>query len=201
VLNLEEFMKRNIAGAGAVLVLAAAAWAAQGKPINDECPIKGSPIKAGITSTYKGKTVGLCCGNCKGQFDADPEKYAASIPGLAGPQPRTGLTSAEDALAAGKEGTKPVVLLFTDGGPKAKLFGDMLGDASLDESFGKVAFANVEYKKGDEEAKKFKVSAAPTLLILDPRGETPKELKKMAGGSPASIKAEIEKAVKALAKK
>ena len=48
----------------AVLALAGAAGLAiaapQGKPINDTCPVKGSPIKAGITSTYNGKTVGFC---------------------------------------------------------------------------------------------------------------------------------------------
>jgi hypothetical protein len=46
--------------AAAVLLGAGFAWAFQGKPINDTCPVKGSPIKAGITSTYNGKTVGFC---------------------------------------------------------------------------------------------------------------------------------------------
>jgi hypothetical protein len=51
----------KILGAGAALLAAAAlAWAAQGKPVNDSCPVKGSPIKPGITSAYKGKTVGFC---------------------------------------------------------------------------------------------------------------------------------------------
>ena len=76
----------------------------------------------------------------------------------------------------------------------------MLGDPSLDEAFGKVSYASIEFKKDSEEAKKFKVTSAPTLLILDARPEMPKELKKMAGGSPASVKSEIEKAVKAMAK-
>jgi hypothetical protein len=124
----------------------------------------------------------------------------SSVPGLAGPVARTGLASAEDALKAGKEGTKPVVLLFGDASPKTKLFSEMLGDPSLDDAFGKVSYATVEFKKDGEDAKKYKVTSAPTLLILDPRPEAPKELKKMAGGSPASVKSEIEKAVKALSK-
>jgi hypothetical protein len=124
----------------------------------------------------------------------------SSIPGLAGPTPRTGLTSADEALKAAKEGTKPLVLLFGDATPKTKLFAEMLGDPSLDESFGKVVYAVVEFKKDSDDAKKYKVTAAPTLLILDPRPEAPKELKKMAGGSPPAIKSEIEKAVKALSK-
>lgn len=45
----------------ALLLGAGVAWAFQaGKPVNDTCPVKGTPIKAGITSTYQGKTVGFC---------------------------------------------------------------------------------------------------------------------------------------------
>ena len=46
--------------AAAVLLGAGIAWAFQGKPINDTCPVKGTPIKAGITTTWNGKTVGFC---------------------------------------------------------------------------------------------------------------------------------------------
>lgn len=194
----------KILGAGAAMLAAAAvAWAVQGKPVNDVCPVKsGTPIKPGITSTYKGKTVGLCCGNCKGQFDSNPEKFVANIPGLAGPMPRTGgLASADEALKAGKEGTRPVVILFGDASPKTKLFSEMLGDPSLDESFGSVSYATVEFVKDSEEAKKYKVTAAPTLLILDPRGEAPKELKKLTSGAPPTVKSAIAAAVKTLSKK
>lgn len=48
------------AGVVAVLAAAGVALAFQGKPINDTCPVKGTPIKAGITTTYQGKTVGFC---------------------------------------------------------------------------------------------------------------------------------------------
>jgi hypothetical protein len=55
----EKIMK--ILGAGAALLAAATlAWAVQGKPINENCPVKGTPIKPGITSSFKGKTVGFC---------------------------------------------------------------------------------------------------------------------------------------------
>ena len=43
----------------AVLLVAGTAWALQGKPINDKCPVKGEPVK-NITTTYKGKTIGFC---------------------------------------------------------------------------------------------------------------------------------------------
>jgi YHS domain-containing protein len=193
---------RKIVGAGAALLaVAALAWAQAGKPINTNCPVKGDALKAGNpTSTYKGKVVGLCCGSCKSKFDGNPEQYVSSIPGLAPPTPRSGLSSLDDALKAAKDGTKPLVLLFGDATPKTKLFTEMLGDPSLDESFGKVAYAVVEFKKDSDEAKKFKVTSSPVLLILDPRPEAPKELKKMTGGAPPTVKSEIEKAVKALSK-
>lgn len=184
------------------LTITGVAWAAQGKPINTDCPLKpGTPAKPGITSVYNGKTVAFCCGNCKGQFDGDPAKFAASIPGLAGPSPRAGLSSFDEAQKAAKEGTKPLVVLFMDAGPKSKMYSEMLGDASLDESFAKVSYATVLFAKDDDQCKKLKVTAAPTLLILDPRGEELKELKKMAGGAPPTIKKEIEAAVKKLASK
>ncbi|HEX7900341.1 MAG TPA: hypothetical protein VF950_21415 [Planctomycetota bacterium] len=192
----------KILGAGAALLAAAGlVWAVQGKPINDTCPVKGgTPIKPGITAVYKGKTVGLCCGNCKGQFESNPEKFVSNIPGLAGPQPRTGVASEAEALKDGKAGSKPVVLLFGDAGGKTKLFSEMLGDPSLDESFGNVLFASVTFDKNGEDAKKYKVTSAPTLLILDPRGEAPKELKKITSGGPAAVKTAIAAAIKSMAK-
>ncbi len=49
------------------------------KPINDSCPVSGAPVNAGFVSTFEGKTVGFCCNNCKGKFDADPKKFAAKL--------------------------------------------------------------------------------------------------------------------------
>ena len=51
-----------------------------GKPINTKCPVSGAAIKPGFVSTYKGKTIGFCCNNCKGKFDANPEKFASKLP-------------------------------------------------------------------------------------------------------------------------
>lgn len=53
-------MKKVLGAGTALLAVTALAWAVQGKPVNTNCPVKGDAIKAGITSTYKGKTVGLC---------------------------------------------------------------------------------------------------------------------------------------------
>ena len=51
---------KSFSMAVAVFLAAGIAWAFQGKPVNDECPVKGEPIKPGITTTYNGKTVGFC---------------------------------------------------------------------------------------------------------------------------------------------
>jgi YHS domain-containing protein len=183
-----------------VLAVSAAAWALQAGPVNTDCPVKtGTPAKPGITSSYKGKTVAFCCGNCKGQFDSDPEKFVANIPGLAPPQPRSALNSLEEAVKSAQSGGKVAVLLFSDGGAKSKQFSLMLADASLDEAFGKVAYAMVEFTKDAADAKKLKVTAAPALLILDVSKEEPKELKKMTGGAPPTVKKEIEAALKKVA--
>jgi hypothetical protein len=47
---------------GAMLSLAVALGAAAqaGAPINAKCPIKGTPVKPNITTTYMGKVIGFC---------------------------------------------------------------------------------------------------------------------------------------------
>jgi hypothetical protein len=133
-------------------------------------------------------------------FEANPTKFAANVPGLV-PTPRSGLTSAEEVFKAAKDGSKPAVLLFGDASPKTKAYTEMLGDASLDEIFGKVAYALVEFKKDGEDAKKWTVTAAPTLVLIDNSGTEPKLIKKLTAGAPPTIKKELEAAVKKLEKK
>jgi len=49
--------------------------AAGGPPVNKNCPFKNQPVNPSISSDYMGKTIGFCCNNCKGMFDANPAKY------------------------------------------------------------------------------------------------------------------------------
>ena len=44
------------------------------------CPVLGGPIDKSIFTEYKGKKVYFCCADCKGKFEADPEKYLAKLP-------------------------------------------------------------------------------------------------------------------------
>jgi YHS domain-containing protein len=179
----------------AVLLGAGFAWAFQGKPVNDTCPVKGEPIKANITTTYNGKTVAFCWGNCKTRFESDPASFASKI----GPQPRTALNSISDALKAGKEGTKPAFILFMDAGAKSKMWSELLGDKELDDTFAKVAYAAVLFEKGSDEAKKYSISAAPVIVLVDP-GEN-KSLKTITSPAAKTIKTEVENAIKKMTKK
>lgn len=161
----------------------------------------GAPEKSKLYNSVAGANPKMPKGGTplsKGQTDAIASWIKAGARNS--PPPRPALASADEALKAGKEGSKPVVLLFIDGAPKSKFFMEMLGDPSLDESFGAVSYAAVVFDKTGEESKKFKVTAAPSLLVLDPRPEAPKELKKLAGGTPGAVKSAIAAAVKAMSK-
>jgi len=104
-------------------------------------------------------------------------------------------------VKAGKEGSKPALILFMDATAKSKTFSEALGDKELDEAFGKVAYAAVVLEKGSDEAKKFSVSSAPTLVIVDPTADEPKVIKTLNSSAAKTLKTEIEAAVKKIAKK
>ncbi len=44
------------------------------------CPVMEAPIDKNIFVEYQGKKVYFCCGQCKGEFEKDPEKYIAKLP-------------------------------------------------------------------------------------------------------------------------
>ena len=193
-------MKARIGIATAVLATAGFVWAAQAGPVNKMCPVKtGSPAKANITVEYKGKTIGFCCGGCKGKWANDPEGYAANIAELAGPAAPAGLASVKEAIEAGKSGTKPAVLLFVDAGPKTEFWYKALGEATVTAELEKCAFAKIDFKKGDEDAKKFRVSAAGVLVIVDASKDEPKVIKTLTVPNPKTVAKELAAAAKKLA--
>jgi len=87
-----------------------------------------------------------------------------------------------------------------DAGAKSKMFGEILGSKELNETFAKVSYAAVLFEKGSDEAKKYSVSSAPMLVIIDPTNEN-KVLKSMPTITPKSVKTEIENALKKMEKK
>lgn len=76
----------------------------------------------------------------------------------------------------------------------------MLHDPVAAEVLPKCVYVRVEFKKDSDEAKRLKVAAAPVLLLLDPTGEAPKELRRLAGGSAREMRAALEGAIKKLSK-
>ena len=110
------------------------------------------------------------------------------------------LESPAAALEAGKAESKPVVLLFVDAKPKSEMFRKSLGDAAFKGVFDAVAFCEVEWKKDSEDAKKWKVTEAPTMLVIDPSDGEGKILKTLKTNAPKTVKPAIEDAVKKLKK-
>jgi hypothetical protein len=76
-------MRRIISSAFVALLLVAPLAAQAGKIVNARCPVKtDQPAKPDLNATYHGVVVGFCCGNCKGKWAGDPDKYAANVPEL-----------------------------------------------------------------------------------------------------------------------
>lgn len=111
-----------------------------------------------------------------------------------------GLESPAAALEAGKADAKPVVLLFVDAKPKSEMFKKSLGDPAFKGVFDNVAFCQVEYLKGSDEAKQWKVTEAPTMLVIDPTDGEGKVLKTLKTNAPKTVKSAIDDAVKKLKK-
>lgn len=94
-----------------------------------------------------------------------------------------------------------MVLLFADKTPKTDAFLKILSEPPLGaEGFSKVAYAKVEFDKDSDDAKKWKVTAAPTLVLLDASGDEPKLVKTLRGGSAISIRKDFDDAAKKLGK-
>lgn len=93
-----------------------------------------------------------------------------------------------------------MALLFTEGGPRTNLFLKVLFDPAAVDGLAKFAFVKIDHKKDGPEAKRFKVSGAPLLLLLDPTGEEPKELRRISGGSAKEIRSQLDAALRRLQK-
>lgn len=108
------------------------------------------------------------------------------------------LAGVDAALAAARSGPKPALLFFCDEKPKSKLFQNIFSDPAFGaDLYEKAAFAKVEFKKDSDECKKWKVTEAPMVLIVDAEGEG-KVLKTVKGGTPKALRKDIEDAVKKL---
>ena len=49
-------------------------------PVNTKCPVSGKDVNPKCKTTYEGKEVAFCSGDCQKKFKADPKKYADKLP-------------------------------------------------------------------------------------------------------------------------
>ena len=50
------------------------------KPVNDTCPVSGSPVDPAFTILYEGRAIGFCCPNCPKTFWLDPGPFLEKLP-------------------------------------------------------------------------------------------------------------------------
>ncbi len=102
----------------------------------------------------------------------------------------------DKALADAKEKNKLVVLLFTDDKKDSQDTAKALEDRVLAKHHEKLVFIKVPYTQGAEDAKKWGVNQAPSILLVDPAKEagTKSVVDKLGGKQkPLAIKAMLVK--------
>ncbi len=199
-------MKRSsiMAAAGlAVAFAAAVAWAqAAPKPINRKCPLKPDVrIDPTCTVNYKGKLIGLCCTDCLDKWKKNPDSFFAKVVADSDkPVEPDGAKDSAGALASGKGGGYLTVLFFTDKSAGSAAMLKAICDLKVEPEITKCAYAKIEYKKDSKDAEGYKVTAAPTLLFLDPREDPPKELKRLTTAGADAVLKEIKDGMKKMGK-
>ncbi|HXX95374.1 MAG TPA: hypothetical protein VEN81_17260 [Planctomycetota bacterium] len=199
-------MKRFSVVAAAVLAVAFAAtlgWAqAAPKPINRKCPLKPDVrIDPTCTVQYKGKLIGLCCTDCLDKWKKNPDGIFAKVVADANkPVEPDSAKDASSALASGKGGGYLTILFFSDKSAGSQAMLKAISDLSVESEISKCSYANVEFKKDSKDAEAFKVTAAPTVLFLDPTQDPPKELKRLTTAGAGAILKEIKDGMKKMGK-
>jgi len=177
------------------LLAAGAAWAAQqAKPVNKMCPVMPDhKVDVEVTVQYKGKTIGVCCTACQKKWNANPGAYAANVKeDFGAPDMPDGATTAKGAIESGKAGGYLVAVVFVDKTPKSDAFMKVFLDAAVNPEILNCAFGKVEFKKDSDEARQFKVTAAPTLLLIDPTKEPAAVLKTITAPNPKTLVKDLQ---------
>jgi hypothetical protein len=190
----------------AVLAVAFAATLASAvpqdkKPVNKMCPVMPDhKIDSKVSVLHKGKVIGLCCTDCAKKWGngAAWEKNIKEDFGT--PDLPEGADSVKGAVEGGKAGGYLVAALFADKSAKSEAFMKLFLDAGVNPEILNCAFGKVEFKKDSEEAKHYKVTAAPTLLLIDPTKETPVVLKTITSGTAKTLLKDIQEAREKLGK-
>lgn len=195
--------RRFAPGGLAVLAALGLAWGAQAaSPVNKTCPVQTDhKVDVEVTTVYKGKVIGLCCTDCLKKFNLNPGAFAGKIKeDFGAPDMPEGAASVKDAIESGKAGGYLVAVFFTDKSPKSEAFMKLFVDPGVNPEILGCAFGKVEWKKDSEEAKKYKVTAAPALLLLDPTKEPAAVLKSVTSGTPKSLLKDLQDAKEKLGK-
>ena len=190
------------AALAALLVAGLARAAQQAKPVNKMCPVMPDhKVDVEVTVQYKGKTIGLCCTACQKKWIANPGAYAANVKEDFGtPDMPEGANTVKGALEGGKAGGYLVAVVFADKSPKTDAFLKLFLDAGINPEIMTCAFGKVEFKKDSDEAKQYKVTAAPTLLLLDPTKEPAAVLKTITSATAKSLLKDLQDAKEKIGK-
>lgn len=178
------------------------AWAQQAKPVNKMCPVMTDhKVDVEVTVTYKGKVIGVCCTACQKKWNANPGGYAANIKeDFGAPDMPEGANTVKGAIEGGKAGGYLTAVLFADKTPKTEAFMKIFLDAGVNPEILGCAFGKVEFKKDSDEAKAYKVTAAPTLLLIDPTKEPAAVLKTITSATAKSLLKDLQDAKEKLGK-
>jgi hypothetical protein len=189
-------MKRlTISLLAAVAAVTLAAAFQEKKPVNKMCPVMTDhKVDTKVTVVHKGKVIGLCCTDCAKKWGngAAFEKNIKDDYGT--PDMPEGADSVKGAVEGGKAGGYMVAALFADKSAKTDAFMKLFLDAGVNPEILACAFARVEFKKDSDEAKLYKVTAAPTLLLIDPTKQPAAVLKAITSATPKTLLKDIQEA-------
>jgi thiol:disulfide interchange protein len=102
-----------------------------------------------------------------------------------------------EATKAAVDGRKLMLVAFTDASDKTKKLLITFGDKSLKETLDKFIQLrrDLDPDAADDfkaELKKYKVSAIPAVIVVDPSGDEPKVVKTISGKTAKAIAKELE---------
>ena len=183
--------------------LVGVAWGVQqAKPVNKMCPVMTDhKVDVEVTVPYKGKVIGVCCTACQKKWNANPAAYAGNVKeDFGAPDMPEGAATVKDAVEGGKAGGYLVAVLFADKTAKTEAFIKVFLDAGVNPEILSCAYGKVEFKKDSDEAKLYKVTAAPTLLLIDPTKEPAAVLKTITAANPKTLLKDLQDAKAKLGK-
>lgn len=195
--DMKKLLQRVAFGGLLAAFVAGLAWGQQNaKPVNKMCPVMTDhKVDVEVTVTYKGKVIGVCCTACQKKWNANPGAYAANVKeDFGAPDMPEGAANLKDAIEGGKGGGYLVAALYADKSAKTDAFMKLFLDPGVNPEILSCAFAKIEFKKDSEDAKTYKITAAPTLLLIDPTKTPPALVKAITTATPKTLLKDLQDA-------